>query len=582
MMKSYTIFFTLLILVVISNAQVKPTFEQKPYRDSANNLYWNRNQPVYVFLSPSPDGSNPQRVHSKATPEYADPFYFDGEGLHYIRHKYAVDRKTGKTVQAEALLEVYADGIAPATSIHYLSKNISVYDKTKIFGKDLKINLTAFDATSKVKDIYYSLNGQDYRVFAGEIPINNEGKNTIKFFSVDNVGNVEETKEKNFYVDITPPSSSVTVTGISVGGKQNIISLSTKIYIESTDNLSGVKHIYYQIDSLPKKLYQKNTSLSLIALKDGEHILKFYAVDKVNNVEQTQTFNFYLDRTAPITVSDILGDKFLVGDKIYFSGRTKMKITSIDNKAGVKQVLYSIDGGEFKEYTDPFYMPNEPGWHIVKYFALDSTENLTKDEYNDQYLQYKLKVDKIYVDLTGPSLSHFISGNSYTRNDTTFIGPNSEIHLSAKDAESGLQLISYSIDGELKEHPYNSPFTLQKLPSGHHHIEYYGYDNVNNRNVKSFDVILDNSGPKISHKFSVVPLAIKDSLEVYPSDVYLFISVQDDMTGVTNITYSLNGSQKLLYKNYIKGFKKGENVVKVEAYDMLKNKSEYVIKFLIK
>lgn len=583
-MKHYSILITLLFLTIFSKAQVKPTFEKTSYRDSADNLYWNKNVPIYISLSASPDGSNGEILNSKVSAQYADPFYLDTEGKNFIRTQWAVDKKTQKTIypQIEILWEVYADGLPPFTSLNYISNNTSTYDNTIIFGKDLKINLSASDATSKVKDIYYSLNNQDYKIFVDQIAINYEGKNTINYFSVDNVGNVEETKEKNFYVDITPPSSLVTITGINVGGKENIISLTTKIYIESKDNLAGVKQVYYQIDSLPKQIYQQNTYLPLNMLKDGEHILKFYAVDKVNNVEEIQTFNFYLDRTAPITASDILGDKFIVGDKVYFSGRTKMKITSIDNKSGVKQVLYSIDNGEFQSYTEPFYMPTEPGWHIVKYFSLDSTENLTKDQFNDTYLQYKLKVDKIYVDLTGPSLSHFISGDSYTRKDTTYIGPDSKINLSATDAESGLQLITYSIDGELKENPYNSPFTLQKFATGQHKIEYYGYDNVNNRNIKSFDVILDNSGPNISHKFSVVPLSVKDSLEIYPSDVYLFITVQDDLTGVTNINYSLNGSQKLIYTNYIKGFIKGENTVKIEAFDMLHNKSEYEIKFIIK
>ncbi len=580
-MKNILTFLTI-FMGFYSYSQEVPKFQKTNYRDSANNLYWNKDLPVYISLSPNPDGSNGEILESKISEKYASPFYFDTEGINYIRTKWAVDKQTREYAypKQEVLWEVYADGQPPKT-IASFKQAISVNIGGKIiYGPNLIVSLKSSDYISKTKDIYYSINGEAYRIYGGNILFNKEGEQKLKFFAVDNVGNAEEPKEIDFSIDLTAPSSSCTITGVSLGN-ENIVSLTTKIYIDAKDNVSGVKQTYYQIDSLSEVLYYKGTSIPLITLNDGDHLLKFYSVDKVGNKEDVQTFSFYLDKSAPITVSDILGDKFVVEDKIYFSGRTKFKITSIDNKAGVKNVLYSVDGSDFNEYVDPFYMPNEPGWHIVKYFAVDSTDNTTTDEYSQKYLEYQMKVDKIYVDLTGPALSHFISGDKYSRNDTVFIGPNSKINLSATDPESGLQYISYSLDGELKETPYSSPFTLESLKTGEHKIEYFGYDNVNNRNIKTFNVILDNSGPVIGHKFSVVPSSVKGNIEVYPSGVFLFVTVQDDLTGVTNIYYSVNGGEKLIYKNYIKGFSKGENTVIIEAYDMLNNMSSYEIKFIV-
>ncbi len=581
-MKSKLLLIIFLISFFIAGAQQNPEFKYTIYRDSTGKLYWNKHLPFYIFLAPTPDGENAQKLDSKATAQYANPAYFDAEGLNYIRTHWAVDTNTKKIAEPkqEILWEVYADGLPPYTTIHFTGAPKYSFKGHIVYGKGLKIELKSYDKTSKVRNIFYSLNGEDFKVYKTMLSAPKQGENVIKYLAVDNVGNAGQIRQVTFYVDTAAPSSSSIIAGVALG-KKNIISLHTKIYIETKDNLSGVKITYYQLDSLPKRVYTPHTNIPLAALKDGYHRLTFYSVDNVNNIEPKQTFEFYLDRTAPITVSDILGDKFIVNDKIYFSGRTKLKITAVDNKAGVKKVMYSIDNGEFKEYTDPFYMPNEPGWHIVKYFAVDSLENITKDMMNDKYLEYRLKVDKIYVDLTGPSIYYSICGDKYTRSDTVFIGPRTKICISAQDAESGLQYITYSIDGQLRENTYTRPFTLDTLKSGTHKIECFAYDNVNNRNVETFNVILDNKGPRIEYQFSILPIGKRDTLDVYPSDVALFITVQDDLTGVGNIFYSINGGQKLLYKNFIKGFKKGVNTVEIEAVDKLNNKSVRKLKFYV-
>jgi len=582
MKKTYSTFLILLITFSLV-AQNQPNIKKTTFRDSLNNLYWNKDLPVYISLSTNPNGSDGEVLESKQSADYAEPFFFDTEGKNFMRTRWAVDKKTGKLAypKQEVLWEVYVDGLPPKTKNKFECINKTYKNNEYTYGIGLKVYLTSFDGTSKTKDIYYSVNNEEYKIYAGDLIFNQEGKQNLKFFSVDNVGNVEKANENNFTVDLSAPNSGCTITGVNLG-KDNVISLTTKIYIDSKDNLSGVKQIYYSIDSLPEKNYVAGSDIPLSLLKDGNHVLKFYAVDKVNNKEEVQTFEFFLDRTAPITVSDILGDKFVVGDKVYFSGRTKMKITSIDNKAGVKQVLYSVDGSKFDEYNDPFYMPNKAGWHVVKYYAIDSTENISLDEFSNNYHQYKLKIDKIYVDLSGPTLNHVISGDKYARNDTVYIGPNSKINLYATDAESGLQYISYSIDGELDETKYSSPFNLQALSTGKHMIEYFGYDNVNNRNINKFDVILDNSGPDVGHKFSIKPTSSKNGLDVYPVGTALFITVQDDLTGITKIYYSKNGGQKLFYKNYIKDFRKGENNIEIEAFDKLNNRTTYNVKFIIK
>lgn len=253
-----------------------------------------------------------------------------------------------------------------------------------------------------------------------------------------------------------------------------------------------------------------------------------------------------------------------------------MKITAVDNKAGVKSVRYAIDGEPFRSYEEPFYMPNKPGWHVVKYYSIDSLENQTEGLRADDYYEYRMKVDKIYVDLTGPRISYSIVGDKYARNDTVYLSPRSKVMLSGEDKESGLQKLTYTLDRESWEKQYDEPFNLEGLRSGEHYIEFFAYDRVNNRNVKTLTFFLDSDAPSADFKISVESLSGAGESPVYPCDAKIYLTSQDDLTGVERLEYSLNGKSLQLYRGAFGGLEVGTNRLKVKATDRVGNVSEMV------
>ena len=582
-MKHSISLFLFFLCISLVYAQEKPNFRPTFYKDTVSGkLYWNKSLPAYLTISPTPDPSKGVQLESHATKQYADPFYFDTEGINYVRTRWAVDKKTKRAMpDVEIVWEVYADSRPSQTRLHLIDQNKHTVGGKLFCSGQVKMIFKAEDALSGVKDIYFSINESDYKLYSDTISFNHSGEYSVKYFSVDNVNNVERTHGFNFIIDFIPPSTRAVITGVKLG-RENIISINSNIFLEAHDSLSGVKQIYYRFDSSGWRVYQPHTKLPFAGLSDGEHNLQFYAVDNVNNKEQVQTFTFYLDKTAPIIIADVLGDKFIVNGKVFFSGRTKLKLTSVDNKAGVKDVFYSIDGGEFKKYTGPFYLPSTPGWHDVTYFAIDSTENVTKDKLSNRYYNYRMKVDKVYMDLTGPKLSYVISGDQYKRSDTVFVSSRTKIIVSAQDLESGVKSISYYFDNEPTERNYTGPFTLDAQKPGLHKVNIVGYDNVNNRNIRSFLLFLDKQPPKIFYSFDIETLGQKDSLSVYAPNTKLFLSFVDDYTGTSKIYYSVNGSKKLSYHNYITGFKKGINKVTVEVWDKVGNKATEIIRFYVR
>ncbi|MFC2413905.1 MAG: OmpL47-type beta-barrel domain-containing protein, partial [Bacteroides sp.] len=317
---------------VAAQEAVLPDAEFRTWRDpNTERLYWNKHLPVYLYLSPNPNGADAHLLKSESMPRYATPFYFDTEGRNFMRTRWAVDPDTKKAIvpQKEVLWEVYADGLAPQTHIKFQDEK-GVMTTKRYLGVGSKFSLHASDAVSGVEVIYYSLNGEGFQKYEGTINLTKEGRNEVRYCAEDRVGNREELHFFWVDMDVTAPTTQSEIMGV-VLGKDNTVTPQTQIRLEARDALSGVRSTRYRIDSGRWQEYSAQARITMKQLADGNHLLEFYSTDLLGNTEEIQKVSFYLDAIPPITISDILGDKFLVGDKLYFSSRTKMKITAVDN-----------------------------------------------------------------------------------------------------------------------------------------------------------------------------------------------------------------------------------------------------------
>ncbi len=273
-----------LVLLLISSftkAQEPINHPKKMYRNAEGRLFANKHQPMYLMLSTSPGGEgDTETLESENCPQYANPFYFDSEGLNTIRTPSQVDPETKKLVYpvADVVFQVYADGIAPATKASYSHAKKHVRNDSTFYGAGLQIELNANDKTSGLATTYYSINGEPFKQSEGAINISEEQHYSLKYYSVDNVGNVEAVKEELFIVDKTAPAVSWKLVG-DVSGKT--VSARSKIELMAIDKSSGVGPIKYQLNDEPIKTYSRPIDLSMI--ENGNHDFKFWASDMVGN-----------------------------------------------------------------------------------------------------------------------------------------------------------------------------------------------------------------------------------------------------------------------------------------------------------
>jgi hypothetical protein len=523
---------------------------KKSFVDSLGNYYQQASLPVYLLISHSPDGS-PVPLKSVGS----GAIFMEGHGVHAFRHENHATQKFDE-------YQIYADGIAPV-SVASLS-NATAFTKNgkSFFNAGLKIAVSSKDEMSGLENLYHSINGAPFEPHRS-VTFDREGNHTYRYYAVDKTGNAESVKTIEFSIDTSPPESYHNIVGIS---SQQVISTNSSIYLTMSDTVSGLAKTYYKFDKEVYKPYQAG-NIAFQYLKDGEHTLFYYSIDNIGNKEVEKSVTFYLDKSAPIMSADVLGDKFIVGQRVYFSGRTKLKLTAVDNKSGIKEVMYSINDEPFGAYQEPFYLPNRSGIHNVRFYAVDNTNNATKDDFEHS-------IGIIYVDLTGPSLSHAYNGPHFVKADTTFISPATTISLSGNDPEAGLKKLAYSIDENADEQAYTKPFAASS--SGFRKLAYFGYDNVNNKNTRETFFMVDVKGPSITHQFSA-PVNTEGK---YPSYTSIYLAAMDSEVGADQIKFSINGTKEQVYIAPLKGFAKNkEYTIKITATDLLGNASQSTISF---
>ncbi|MFC2152143.1 OmpL47-type beta-barrel domain-containing protein [Bacteroidota bacterium] len=564
-----------LLVPNLTKSQEPLKHKKKIYKAADGKLYANKDLPIYFRVATSSDANAESYllVPSAGSKKYANPMYFDTEGYNTFRSPSKVDTVTKEIVYPleDVIFEMYSDSRPPKTNFKFGTKKYYKKDTLYYFGEKISVEFDTYDATSGLENTYISMDGQAFKKLDSPIDLNEEKLYKIKYYSVDNVGNAEKPKLIYVKIDITKPTTKLSVDPDLYN---DIISPRSKITLESSDENSKIKKTVFALNG--GTLYNYNRPIVISGLKEGEHTITYYSIDNVGNEETEKQYTFYLDKTAPLIVDELIGNTFIANGKEYSSGRSKVKLTAMDNKAGVKEIRYSINSSEFIEYTKPFYL-SKSGKLRIQTFVTDNVNNQSIKT----IMTNKSSIS--YVDLSGPTLGHSFRGPNFNSRDTAYITSNTKIRLAANDDASGYKRMEYSIDNkEIIE--YTESFSI--TDEGIHSVTYSGYDNVDNSTTNTFICVEDNTGPEIFFRFSILSDNTKrigdKNYDVYPNHVVLFLSSTDSSVGFHNMLYSINGSPDKAYTSLITGFQKEKlYTIKVTSIDKLGNKNQNTIEFYV-
>ena len=185
-----------------------------------------------VSLKSTDDGSGVEktlyRVNNGDWNQYVKAIELQHEGVNTVEYK-SID-KAGNEEEVKSVI-VKIDNIAPTTTASSVPKNWT--------NQDVPIKLSAVDENSGVAKTEYKINNGEWRDYTGPINSFVEGKNVVDYRSIDNGGNVEETKSVEVKIDKTAPILDVSFDqSVLTDINQQLVPI--KALVDAEDTLSGV------------------------------------------------------------------------------------------------------------------------------------------------------------------------------------------------------------------------------------------------------------------------------------------------------------------------------------------------------
>ncbi|MCA0757557.1 fibronectin type III domain-containing protein [Paenibacillus sp. N4] len=248
------------------------------------------------------------------------------EGINEVSY-YSVD-KAGNTEQVQKM-EVKIDRTAPVTTANALSTWVK---------EDVEVKLNAADAKSGVAKTLYSVNGAEY-LEGSSVTVTQEGINEISFYSVDQAGNTEQVQKVEVKIDRTAP---VTTSDAPAMWSNKTVTVN----LSSADEQSGLAKTLYSLNGAE---FVEGTEITVE--QEGVNRISYYSVDQASNMEQMQTVDVKIDRTAPV-IAMSLNKEFMLDTTIQLNYEAKDNLSGIGSESmtitGPNGTLALTNGTEIK------------------------------------------------------------------------------------------------------------------------------------------------------------------------------------------------------------------------------------------
>lgn len=351
-----------------------------------------------------------------------------------------------------------------------------------ILSPSAEITLSSSDALSGLATTAFHFNQQEQTEYKEAISVSllDEGTHMLYYNSRDNVNNEETENVFQFYVDRTAPQTNLKIEGDQHVGDKTYVSNRTEYRLTFTDNKTGVSSTHFQINDNPVRTYE-HSAISL-PTEGGNYQLAFWSVDNVNNTEEKNEQDLYVDQTTPTSTHSFNGSSFTQRGKTWITSQTAMELTANDEEAGVKEIQYSVEGEANNQvYTDVLSFSNE-GEFAISYGAVDNVNNVEE----------KQRVE-IVVDNSPPvvtvnySSSKIGSGNAEDGSVLDQYPVGTVLYLAATDEASGAESIRFSLNNEATK-PFAMPLNFET--PGEQKIEISATDRVGNEAIKTLRFII--------------------------------------------------------------------------------------------
>jgi len=268
------------------------------------------------------------------------------------------------------------------------------------------LTLNALDTLSDVDVTYYSVDNGAPQVYSGPFTFSLGGVHEIRFWSVDNAGNVEDSSAADHVITIKIDNIPPTITGFASpapnGNGWNNTPVTVTFYCQ--DNESGIASC-----PDPVTLSTEGANQSVLGT----------AKDNAGNTESTTVGGIKIDLTPPVTASD-------APPGWTNNAGVTVNLSATDNLSGVAQTYWQLDGGSTQ--TGTTITVSGEGIHSLTFWSVDNADNVEG-----------AKSAEVKIDRTPPQITLQWPGASISDGQSFYFGdvPPAPTCL-ASDALSGV------------------------------------------------------------------------------------------------------------------------------------------------
>lgn len=457
-----------------------------------------------------------------------------GDGGHVVRY-HSVDAAGN----AEPLDSVAfaIDATAPrTTAVAFAATGAGGY-----YVGDVEIALSATDATSGVASTSYRVDGGAWETYTSSFRVTGDGAHTVEFASVDAAGNAETTRSISFDVDASAPATGAALAG-ALGAAGWYVGDVT-VTLSPSDATSGAAAMRVSVDDAPWTDYAGAFAVT----GDGEHGVRYYAVDGAGNAEPTQSIAFRIDATVPDATASLHGATGLAG---YYTGDVTVGLAAADATSGVAGVSVRVDGGAFVAFADTFRVAGD-GAHTVEFYATDVAGNVEPVE------------SVVFtIDGTVPETASALAGPLGLAG--WYVGPVTT-HLGPADATSGVAATLSSADAQ----PWaGAGLAIVTSADGAHVVRYHSVDAAGlSEPVESVSFRIDATAPESEATL----LGRTGAHGWYTGDVTFWISSVDATSGVDATAFTIDGAGPQKFVGSVRVAGEGDHVLTFQATDVAGN-----------
>jgi len=153
-----------------------------------------------------------------------------------------------------------------------------------------QVTVTANDSGSGLASFEYNLDNSGWIAYTGALTLI-DGAHTLSVRAMDAAGNVTQT-DQQIDVDTITPLINISPNGTRGGGGWYISDL--KVNASSSDNGAGLASFEYSLNDSTWTPY-----IGTLPFTEGQHNLKFRAMDNAGNVTTTPVQTYRVDTTPP-------------------------------------------------------------------------------------------------------------------------------------------------------------------------------------------------------------------------------------------------------------------------------------------